>query len=871
MRRYLRALRWLVGRRKQEAEIRRELEFHIEQEIDAGIAAGLTEEEARRAARHDLGNRAVLEEDTRAVWGWTWIERLGQDVRYAGRLLRRKPAFSVTAILMLALGMGGATAVFSLFDALLVRRLPVGRPEQLVRMIERRPQLSQALEAFTLSTHDALRGSSRMLPGVIASSQVSAPSDVYIDGERHGAVVQLASDNYFEVLGVPAFRGRVFHQAEAGLAAEPIAVISADYWRRQYAADPSALGARFRRGNRVITIAGITPPGFRGTEVDVPVDIWLSIDQWVPLDDDDRVRGRWMRIMGRLSPGVTPEQAALEGSGILGRPVEFAPAATGYSTLRQRLLQPLLLVALVVVLVLLVACANLANLMLAGTAARERELAVRTAIGASRARVVRQLLTEGFVLATIGGVLALGVARWISGALLAFLPPDQAIAQPNLRFALDVRVLGFAALLTGGTCLLFALAPALRVTGGSGARLGARTGPAGPQRGRLTRGLLVGQVVLCTALLILAGVFLRTLQNLRGQDAGYREDRLLVADVRPPGATEDDRDRLIEELLARVAVLPGVETAAFSHVGQFDGAIEFRIGFPGHPMPEDEQPAMIEQRISPGFLNAMGNPIIAGRDFRPSDDASVALVAIVNASFARRFFPGRDPIGERFFRASGTRGGEPMEIVGVVRDSKWLSLRDDAPPMYYRPYRQMGGTPVVRFAIRTSADVDRVARELPSLARSVDPGFVLAHVVPFRDIVNRTLVVERLVAQVSTAFGALALVIAAVGLYGVLAYGVARRRREIGLRMAIGAGRGTIAWMFLRESLAVLVLGAALGVPLAVVLTRLASWMLFGLGPQDPASIGAALAVMATVTVAAAYLPARRAAGVDPMRALREE
>jgi putative ABC transport system permease protein len=804
---------------------------------------------------------------------WTFLERIGQDVRYAGRLLRRRPMLSATAILTLMLGIGGTTAVFSLMDALLMRDLPVERPGELVRLAERRADGTMA-EAFTLATHETLQqGGSKTLPGVIASSiQVGRPAEIEVGGERRNAFVQLVSDNYFDVLGVRPFRGRVFHQPEPGAAGEPIAVLSEEYWRRQYNADLSALGSRFRRGPREFTIAGIAPAGFRGTEIDVPVDIWVAIDQIVPANSDDRTQGRWMRVMGRLRPGVTPTHAERETTAILGRAVQLQPGDIGYSTLRRRLYQPLLLVGGVVTLVLLIACANLANLMLASTMSREREIAVRAAIGASRGRILRQLITESLLLSTAGAALGLGVAYWISAALLAFLPPEQALAVPNLRFALDGRSLGCVALLSVATCLLFGVGPAVRITATvSAARLKAGAGSGQRSRSPLSRSLLVGQIVMCTALLVVAGVFLRTLQNLRGQDAGYREDRLLVADVGfPREYPEVRRDQLIEELRARTAGLPAVESAAFSHMGQLSGgAFECRIGFPGRDKPEMAE--SIEQRISPGFLSAMGTPLTAGRDFHGSDDERAPLVAIVNETFAHRFLPGADPIGVRFFREGGSRSGELMEIVGVVKDSKWINLRDDSPAMYYRPYRQMGGTPVVRLAVRTSGNAEPVAREMFRLAQSIDKGITLSNVVPFREIVNRTLVIERLVTRVSTWFGALALLIAAVGLYGVLAFSVARRRREIGVRIAVGAQPGTIERLFLKESLTLVGLGVAIGIPLAIVVIRYVSSMLFGLSPHDPASIGIALAAVTLVTTTAAYLPARSAARTDPLVALREE
>jgi predicted permease len=808
------------------------------------------------------------------VSGWKWVERIGQDLRNGVRFLRSRPILSATAILTLTLGMGGTTAAFSLIDALHFRTLPVSEPDTLVRLVERGPA-GAPVEAFTLITQDALQRASKTLSGVIASSFVSGQAgEIDVGGERRLAFVQLVSDNYFDVLGVDAVRGRVFHQLAPGTVGEAIAVISNEYWRRQYHADASVLGTRFRRGAIEFTIAGIAPPGFRGTEIDVPMDIWVPIDQVVAPDDDDRIRGRWMRIMGRLQPAVTPAQAEAESSAILGRPVQLQPGGIGYSTLRRRLDRPLLLVALVVALVLLIGCANLANLMLAATVSREREIAVRAAIGASKARIVGQLITENLLLALLGSALSLVVARWTSAALLGFLPPEQAVALPNLRFVLDGRVLGFAALLSAGACVLFGTAPALRGSGGIvAAALKAGVGTGQRNRSALSRGLIVGQVVMCTALLILAGVFVRTVQNLRGQDAGYHEDQLLVADVGfPREYREESRDRLIEQLRDRAAALPGVEIAAFSHIGQLSGfAIVWDIVFPGRNRPDADTARVMEQRVSPGFLAAMGTQFISGRDFGATDDERAPLVAIVNESFGRQFLPGENPIGARFFLKSGSRSGEFIEIVGVVRDAKWVNLRDESPAMYYRPYRQMGGTPTVRLVVRTSGDPRPVAGQLVRIGESVDRQMTLSNVVPFREIVNRTLVVERLVSQVSTAFGVLALLIAGVGLYGVLAYGVARRRREIGLRIAVGADPGSVELMFLGESLALVVCGVALGIPVAIVVTRLAASLLYGLSPYDPVSIGLALTGLIVTTIAAAYLPARGAARIDPIHALRED
>ena len=801
--------------------------------------------------------------------GLSWIERRGQDVRYAARVLRRRPGFAIAAVMTLTLGLGANTAVFSILYGLLLESLPVQRPHELARLVEPRRQSPTPYEAFTYSTFELLRQNSRSFSEVVAATTSPSTQDVDIRGEKHAAVPQLVSDNFFEVLGVRPSPARGFTTPIAGTPGEAIAVISDAYWRRRFGAEPWAIGATLKAYKRTFTIVGVAPAGFRGIELERAVDIWIPFDQVVPANSEDRSRGRWMRIMGRFSSGQTFAQAGAEATAILGRPVSFESGSAGYSALRARLFRPLLLVELVVVLVLLITCANLANLTLSSNLARARELSVRRAVGASRGRLVGQLVTESLLLAGAGAACAIFAAYWISTALLSFLPPVYAPALATLRFELDFWIIGFAILIAGVACVAFALPPALRATRSGEATRGSTV----RTRSWMSGGLVIGQVIMCTVLLMIAGVFLRSVQNLRGQQSGYREDGLLVADVAFPFEYgEDRRDQLVEELRSRAETLPGVEVAAFSHLGQLSGgAFEYRLGFPGEPTKDADAPTATEQRVSPGFIAAMGTRLLEGRDFTAADSDRSTPVAIVNQLFAARFFPGRHPIGQKFFQLGGSRSGEPMEIVGVVQDSKWVNLRDTAPVMYYRPYAQQGGTPVVRLAIRGSADPELLAASLIALAQSIDRRASLTNVSPFRDVVNRSLLVERLVAQVSAAFGALALLIAAVGLYGVLAYGVARRRREIGVRIAVGASRTAVEWMFLRESFVLLAAGLAIGLPAAILLTRLVSSMLYGLGPQDPTAMAAVVIVLASATAAASFVPARRAAAIDPIVALREE
>jgi predicted permease len=867
-------LRSIVRRPRRDDEIRAELQFHLDEEVDEIRAAGFTEEDARAAARRALGNPVVVAEDTRAAWGWRWLEHLAQDVVYALRVVRRRPGFSAAAILSLTLGIGGNVALFSLLDALLVESLPVSRPSELVELFEPPRQGSRPIDDFIYNHYLRLReGATRLDP--LAGASLTFESEVFLHGSRQRVIVQMVSDNYFDTLGVEAARGRVFHAGAATAGSEPLAVISDSYWRRTFGGDPSAIGAALRYRTVDTTIVGIAPPQFKGIELEASVDVWLLVEQVVPPASQDRARSRWIRVFGRLAPGATVEQAAAEATAVMARPIILQTGGRPYSSLRAQLHQPLLLVGMVVVLVLAITCTNLANLTVAGNLARERELAVRRALGASRWRMVRQLLTETLVLVAAGTGGALLLARWITAALLGFVPPRYAPALLELRFDLDGRVLVLAVLATLVTTTAIGLLPALASTRGrSSSGLRVTAGGAPRTRTWTSRALIVGEIAACAVLLMVAGVFVRTVQNLRAQDAGYHEAQLLVADISfPRDYREPRRDVLIDELRHRVAALPGIERASFSRVGQLSGSgFGSRIGFPGAAASAGDRSEVLEERISPGFLATMGTRLIEGRDFADADSATAPAVAIVNEAFALRFFGGtRAAIGRTFYQEGGSRSHEPMEVIGVAQDARWLSLRSAPVPMYYRPYAQQGGTPVVRLALRTSRSVEVVIPQLLATAQAIDRDMTLGNIVPFAEVVNRTLVVERLVAYLSSVFAALGLLIAAIGLYGVLAYNVTRRRREIGVRIAVGASPGSVERMFLGESFALFALGLAIGAPLGIAVTRSVASMLYGIGPQDPSAIASVMLVLGLATGAAAYLPARRAASIDPIGALRDE
>ena len=858
-------IRSLLRRQTVERDLDEELRFHIDREIEAQVRRGLSPADARRAAMLSLGgNPARVRETTRETWGWTTLERVGEDVRYAVRVLRRRPAFTAAAVLSLALGTGANTAVFSLIDALLVEKLPVSRPDEIVQLQR------VGGGSSTYAEYRALQSGSRQLQAVTGVSIApTRPMEIVEAGETREVFIQVVAENYFQVLGVRASRGRLFGPPRPGERREAVAVISDRYWTDRYGRDPAVLGTRFRFGQRRdfdFTIVGVAAPGFGGAHVDVPADIWLPAEVALPNDT--------LRMMGRLAPGASLHSAEAEVNALIPRPMRLVSGAQGYSYLRAELAKPLVLLALLVGLVFLVTCANLANLTLAASIARGREIALRRAIGASRWRIVRQLTVESLVLAVAGAAAGWMLAGWISATLLAFLPPEQNRAALSYGFEPNLAVLAFATAVCLLTTLVCGLVPAVRATRvGPGPPLKLGGGAGQRHRSWPGRCLIAGQVAICALLLGVAGVFIQTVENLRSQRTGYVEDGLLVADVQPPFEYgEERRDQLLEELRQRAAGLPGVAVVAFGHSGQLSGdTFDYRIRT-GRTDVDGSTGDLTatEERVAPGYLPAMGTRLISGRDISSEDRATAPPVAIVNQAFVRQFGITGDPVGQHF-TVQRQRLTETLRIVGVAEDAKWVSLREEPRAVYYRPYAQLAGHPQVRFALRGSGDLRTLASAFTQLAHSIDRGFVLRNVVPFRQIVDRTIAVERLIAQVSTAVAGFGLLVALIGLYGVVAYAVERRRREIGVRLAIGAPPGSVMRMMLGESWALAAVGLAFGVPAVVIVLRLVGSMLFGLTPADPVTIGSVIALVVVSTTVAAYIPARRAAHIDPIVALRDE
>ena len=669
-------------------------------------------------------------------------------------------------------------------------------------------------------------------------------------------------------MGVHLARGSGFHAAD-----ERSAVISDGYWRRHFGAADDAIGRHFRYGTAEFVVAGIGASEFRGASLEVPTDVWLPLDAVIPRGSRDRTRGRVVLITGRRRSGVTLAQMAAEASAILGKPIAVTPGATGYSSWRARLSRPLLLVQIVAALILLITCASLANLMLADTSARTRELIVRRAIGASRTRLVRQLIAESLTLAALGGAAALVVGYGLHGALLRLLPADQSAALSNLRFSMNGRLLAFTAAVAATTGLFFSLVPALVATsGGWAGELRAGAASRSPGGARASRALLVAQIALCVVMLTTGGVFLRSVHNLRSQPTGFRERGLLIADADfPPGYDQPRRKAAIELLAERLGHLPTVEMAAYSNIGQLSGqSVEFPVRVLGGPPTDSGSATAAALRISPRFFAAMGTALVAGRDFDAQDEARPAPVAVVNQEFVRRFLRPGNPLGQQFVEETGREPHVPVEIVGVVEDVKWLDLRERPSPIYYRPYWQDGGAAGTRFVLRSSGDLDALVQSVAREAHTINGNVILRNVGPFSAVVDGVLSTERLVSQSASVFGAIALALAAMGLFGVLAHRVNQRRREIAIRLVLGAQTGSVEAGVLRESFALLTLGCLIGIPASTLATRLGASMLFGVRANDPMTITIVIGVLAATTAAAAYVPARRAAGTDPALVLRE-
>ena len=835
------------------------------------------------------------------------MARLWLDLQFALRNLRRSPLFTFVAVASLALGIGANTAIFTLIDQLMLRLLPVRNPNQLVMIWSTGPHMgsNRGARASSYPMYQDYQRLAKAFSYVFCRLETS--TSVSFNGQTERVDAELVSGNYFQALGVNPAAGRVFspEQDDRVYKGQPSVVLGYPYWMSRFAGDPGVVGRKIIVDNYPMTIVGVSAAGFLGLDPSHTPQIRIPI-QMKPLmtpgwDDMGDRRSQWIQMFARLRPGYTLDSAKASLQPLfhqilvdelarpemrdtndyyrkrfLARQVRMEAAATGYSQMRQSYSTALVVLMCMVGLVLLIACFNVANLLIAQAMARQKEMAVRLAVGASRGQIVTQLLIESLLLSAAGGLAGLFLAIGIIRMLLSFLPtggsPLMLSANP------DLRILAFNAGLALLTGLLFGLAPALqsmRVDLWSTLKdvVGAIAGGSGSVR--LRKILVTAQVAFSFLLLAGAGLFVKTLANLKETNAGFRDiDNLATFQV-DPALSGYDIPRIKEfyrRLLQDIQMVPGVKSAAYAMVpvlsgGEWDSSMSVE----GHRIKDGEDMQAFMNGISGDYWKTMGVPLLAGRDFDSRDDGKKITVAIVNRKFATHFFGSESPIGRHVGFGEGPKTKLEIEIIGVTEDSLYEGPREGIHRQVFVPFRQADYPAGVSFYVRTSLDSKSLFSALRDKVRAIDPAMPIFEMKTLENQLDDTLSTERLIAVLSAAFGVLATLLAALGLYGVMAFVVARRTKEIGLRMALGASQGGVVWMVLREALALLGIGLAVGVPCAFLLSRYVSSQLFGVKPTDVWTAAAALLILAGVAAGAGWLPARRASAIDPIKALRYE
>jgi predicted permease len=819
-----------------------------------------------------------------------WEDEMFQDLRYGVRMLRTNQGFTAVALLSLALGIGANTAIFSLMDAIFWRPLPVSHPEQLVSIVI--PMGEREDPGFTpLALLRELQNGNQVFTGAITSG--ADGMSLTVDGAAERVMVDAVTSNYFSELGVGAFRGRTFSAEIARGAWAPEAVLSYDFWRRRFGADASVIGKTIQLNGYPFTVVGVSPPRFFGTEVGVSPELRITelpgpIEQTMPAMLPLKL-GRYVSVLARLKPDVSLQQAQAATEVIYqrllkddpqvrdnpryrGTHIRLLPGQRGTSRLRDEFGRPLAILMAMVALVLLIACANLANLLLGRATARRQEIAIRLAIGAGRPRLIRQLLTESLLISLLGGALGLLLSYWAVDGLFGFLPQNH--ISTWLEVKPDHRALGFTFGVTLLTGILFGLAPALQAT-----RLdlvsALKRGLMGRRRRALDlrQALVVAEVALSVLLLIGAALFVRTLQNLQAVNAGFEAASVTLFTMKHVHERyEPARIRnFCRELLERVEGLPGVRSAGLAETGPFSGREgSSQISVPGVQPQAERQTHPFRDRVSPRFFESMGIPLLAGRDFSYADQEGAPRTAIVDETVARDYFGGMNPVGRRIAIGRAPNVNE-FEIIGMVKATKHKNVREAAQGAVYLSILQGDRPWMPTLFVRADKNSAQLTAAVRQTFQTLDKDLPVFNVKTFERQLNESLARDQLVATLSGFFGVLAALLAAIGLYGVMAYAVARRTREIGIRMALGAQPKSVLWLVMSEALRLVVIGMAIGVGGALMATRLISTMLFGLTPTDPLTIAIASSLFMAVAALAAYLPARRASRVDPMVVLRHE
>ena len=868
-------------RARAEAQLNNELRYHYDKLVRDSIAAGVDEAQARRLAQLEFGGLEQIKEECRDVRG-RWFEDLGKDLHYAARTLRRSPGFLLVSVMSLALGIGANTAIFSLINAVVLRPLPVRDPQHLVRIARLRPNGKPGVVSYPLFEY--LRDNLKSISG--AAVELASTSMIVMDGVEETVGTELVSGAHYGLLGLEPAAGRLLEPGDDTItSAAPAAVISYGYWQRRFGLNAAALGKTFTFQDKVFTIAGVTPPRFHGTSPGRDPDITMPLSMMLSETQRREDTNNMLGMLGRLKPGVSIRQANAElqvlWQGFLKRLAAAVPEKSRPEVLRQRAAvltasagftglfaeysEALLLLMGIVGLVLLLACANLSGLLLARAASRQREISIRLAMGAGGGRLMRQFLAESLTLAALGGSAGLVLAQWLIGVLVAMIADGRNLV---LSTAPDLRVLAFTGAISLAACLLAGVMPgvhALRANLNPGLKEVHARG-----RHRLGKVLVIAQLSISMVLLVGATLFVGTLVELHSVNPGVRTDGVLMFNVRSSRLPQARAWAVQSALLDRLSGVPGVASASAAQMIPISGSLWTRtVQVEGYTFRPDESEEVAFNVIAPKYFATIGTPLLAGREFDERDTNTAGKVAIVNESFARYFFPGESPLGRRV-----TSVKVAYRIVGVVRDAKYRNLRQDLMRTMYIPWMQREGDQPSNYSFLArvaEGDPMRLIPAIDSMVRAIDPGLRIRRPQTYSALVESSLVTERIMAALGGFFGLLALIVACLGVFGVMAFQVSRRINEFGVRMALGASRDSIATLVLREVGVLLVGGWAIGGVAALCLAGLAGKMIFGLTPKQPAVFALPGALLAAAAVAAGWLPARRASRVDPMTALRHE
>jgi len=902
---------WLEGARRGEA-LREEMELHLAEKAAELEADGMTAENARAEARRRFGNVGQKQEESREIWMTQFFSELGQDIRYACRTMAANKAFSALAVLSLALGIGANTAIFSLMESILLRSLPVSDPESLV-VLNWHSQPPKEGDKLAVHVVHGLQGmfwpgtKGALVTGIFpyrAFETLREENPVFstlfgycnghnrtltVRGQAMNASTEFVTGEYFRGLAVPPVAGRLIGSEDDRPGAAPVAVISFATSQNRFGGTPSAIGQAILVDNVPFTVIGVAPPKFFGVDPAAAPDVYLPLHTTVLLERDRAARifadqnFYWLEMMGRLRPGVTIAQAeaalaprfhqwvastaSTDGERAKLPELTLNPGAAGLGSLRRQYSKPLYVLLMMVGLILAIACANIANLLLARAAARRREMAVRLSLGAGRFRVVRQLLTESVMLASLGGALGVVFAIWGMRTLTVLLSsgPRGLSLQPELNWS----VLGVTAALSVVCGLLFGLAPAIQSTRPN-VMPALKAGRGGGPRRRAQHVLVVAQIAISFLILVAAGLFARTLNKLHSVELGYSRENILLFTVnaRQAGHRDPEITTFYAELRKRLESIPGVTSATLSHSSLINAGLagsairgEMKIG----AVTVDDVGVLA---AGPRFLTTMQVPIVAGREIDERDQRGSTAVAVISEEMARTYFANENPVGRRIRLVDEKRD---LEIVGVSRNLRYGGLKDEESSLTMFVAASQISPERMTFALHTTGDPLRYVKSVHEIVREADSRIPVTNVVTQATEIDRTITREIMFAKLCTGFAVLALLMACVGLYGTMSYNVARQVGEIGIRMALGAQRGSVVWMVLRRVLLLAAVGLAISVPAALIASRLVKSFLFETQPNDPVTLGVAALVLLSAVVLAGYAPARRASRIDPLAALRHD